>query len=199
MLLPDCTLFPHGGLPLFIFEPRYRKMLRDALEGDCLFAVGTLRPDLGTPSGDPARDAAKVGTLGLIRASREQADGTSHLLLHGVTRVSFTAWHGEQDYPCATIEPRATRFSPTGKADAAMKTLRAAVEDALEGFEEEVRKGVFQLLERADSPELMTDIVCQQFVHEPRTRQLLLETDSAADRIPIICDYLIRARAGGQD
>ena len=22
MLLPDCTLFPHGGLPLHIFEPR---------------------------------------------------------------------------------------------------------------------------------------------------------------------------------
>jgi len=33
ILLPDCTLFPHGGLPLHIFEPRYRKMLEDAIEG----------------------------------------------------------------------------------------------------------------------------------------------------------------------
>ena len=30
MLLPDCTLFPHGGLPLYIFEPRYRAMLEEA-------------------------------------------------------------------------------------------------------------------------------------------------------------------------
>ena len=39
MLLPDCTLFPHGGLPLHIFEPRYRQMLDDALEDSCFFAV----------------------------------------------------------------------------------------------------------------------------------------------------------------
>ena len=29
MLLPDCTLFPHGGLPLHVFEPRYKEMLRE--------------------------------------------------------------------------------------------------------------------------------------------------------------------------
>lgn len=33
MVLPDCTLFPHGGLPLHIFEPHYRQMLADALSG----------------------------------------------------------------------------------------------------------------------------------------------------------------------
>ena len=73
MLLPDCTLFPHGGLPLFIFEPRYRKMLEEALEGDCFFAVGKL---LGEEKGDPENFVAPVGTIGLVRASREQDDGT---------------------------------------------------------------------------------------------------------------------------
>src|SRR5690606_22423496 len=51
MLLPDCTLFPHGGLPLHIFEPRYRTMLTDALEGSCLFAVARLT---GPETSDPA-------------------------------------------------------------------------------------------------------------------------------------------------
>lgn len=196
MLLPDCTLFPHGGLPLFIFEPRYRAMLKDAIEGHCFFAIASLQ---GEETGDPAVDAAEVGTIVLIRAAREQPDGTSHLLVHGVLRVGFKEWHDGYEYPMATIDPRPVTFSHLGQEKAAMLTLRAAVEDALQDFEEEVRAGVFQLLDRADGPELMTDIVCQQFVHEPITRQRLLEMDSAADRIPLICDYLIKARSGSSD
>ena len=107
MLLPDCTLFPHGGLPLHIFEPRYRKMLEDALEGDCFFAVARLTGD-ETP--DPAECTAPVGTIGLVRASREQEDGTSQLLLHGVMRVRFTEWHDDRPYPFASIEPVISDF-----------------------------------------------------------------------------------------
>src|SRR5687767_1192212 len=102
MLLPDCTLFPHGGLPLFIFEPRYQQMLKEALEGDCFFAVTRL---MGGEDDDPAKCAAAVGTIGLVRASREQDDGTSQLLIHGVMRVRFTEWHQEREYPFASIEP----------------------------------------------------------------------------------------------
>ncbi len=127
MLLPDCTLFPHGGLPLFIFEPRYRQMLNDALEGDCFFAVARL---LGDETENPGESVAPVGTIGLVRASREQEDGTSQLLIHGVMRVRFTEWHHDRDYPYASIEPVISVFTPEKQSVAAMKTLRGAVEDA---------------------------------------------------------------------
>jgi Lon protease-like protein len=197
MLLPGCTLFPHGGLPLFIFEPRYRQMLADALEGDCFFAVGRLRE--GEESGDPAKDADPVGTIGLVRASREQEDGTSNLLLHGVMRVRFTEWHGEKPYPFARIEPVISFFEPKEQAVAAMATLRGTVEDVLQPFPEEVRRGVFELLDRADTPELMTDVVCQQFVHDGALRQRLLEMESVGARIPLICEYLRNASAASQE
>ena len=58
---------------------------------------------------------------------------------------------------------------------------------------EEVQQGVFSLLDQADEPGLMTDIICQQFVHDPQLRQELLEVESVGDRIPLICDYLARA------
>ncbi|MDX1680699.1 MAG: LON peptidase substrate-binding domain-containing protein [Akkermansiaceae bacterium] len=193
MLLPDCTLFPHGGLPLRIFEPRYRTMLEDALQGDCVFAVARL-------NGDEDRDLADVvspvGTVGLIRASREADDGTSQLLLHGVLRVRFKQWHEDKEYPTATIEPLASHFEPEDQAEAAMKTLRAAVEDAVISLPDEVQAGVFDLLDQADEPGLMADIICQQFVHDPDLRQQLLETESVGERIPMICDFL--AKAGGE-
>jgi Lon protease-like protein len=194
MLLPDCTLFPHGGLPLHIFEPRYRKMLEDALEGDCFFAVARMTE----PEQHPSKCVAQVGTIGLVRASREQEDGTSQLLLHGVMRVRFNEWFDDMPYPFAGIEPVLSYFEPENQSDAAMKTLRGAVEDAIRPLPEEVRSGVFALLDRADDPALMTDIVCQQFIHEPDLRQMLLETESVGARIPVICEYLRKASAAAE-
>lgn len=196
MLLPDCTLFPHGGLPLFIFEPRYRKMLEEALEGDCFFAVGKL---LGEEKGDPENFVAPVGTIGLVRASREQKDGTSQLLVHGVMRVRFTDWHQKRDYPFASIEPVISVFEPEDQALNAMKTLRGAVEDAIRGLPDEVQEGVLSLLDRADEPALMTDIVSQQFIHEPNLRQKLLETSAVGTRISILCEYLRNASQADED
>jgi Lon protease-like protein len=196
MILPDCSLFPHGGLPLHIFEPRYQAMLNDALEGGCLFAVTRL---VGDEVDGPELCAASVGTVGLIRASREQDDGTSQLLLHGVMRVRFVEWHDDRDYPCATIVPMPAIFEPESQAQAAMKTLRGSVEDAVSGLPKEVQAGVFSLLDRADDPGLMTDIICQQFVHEADLRQQLLEMESVGARIPVICEYLRKASAEAND
>jgi Lon protease-like protein len=187
MLLPDCSLFPHGGLPLYIFEPRYRKMLEDALEGDCFFAVGRL---LSADPGDPADRVAKVGTIGLVRVSRESEDGTSQLLLHGVMRVRFTEWHDDHDYPYASIEPVISVFAPENQAIAAMKTLRGAVEDAIRSLPTEVQAGVLALVDQAPDPGVMTDIVSQQYIHEPDLRQQLLEMESISARIPLICGFL---------
>lgn len=187
MLLPDCTLFPHGGLPLHLFEPRYRQMLADSLEGDCLFAVTRL---VGAELGNVADYACGVGTIGLIRAARVAEDGSSHTLLHGVLRVRFTRWLDEKPYPFAEIEPVFAVFEPEHQAAAAMKTIRGAVEDAVTGLPAELRANVLAILDRADEPGLMTDIVCQQFVQDPDLRQRLLEMESIGARIPLICDYL---------
>ena len=192
MLLPDCTLFPHGGLPLYIHEPRYQLMLGDALEGDCFFAVARLT---GEDHGRPAGQVAPVGTIGLVRASRLQDDGTSQLLVHGVMRVRFTEWHHDRAYPYASIEPVISVFTPQHQALAAMKTMRGAVEDAISHLPDEVQAGVVALLDRAEDPGLMTDIICQQFIHEPDLRQGLLEAESIGGRIPVICDYLRQASA----
>jgi Lon protease-like protein len=195
MLLPDCTLFPHGGLPLHIFEARYRRMLEEAIEGDCLFAVARL---LAEPDGIEGFEScvAPVGTIGLVRASREMEDGTSNLLLHGVMRVRFLEWLGGKDYPFVRIEPLITVFTPEGGEGAAMKTLRVAIENAIQDLPEAVQQGVFTLLDRAEEPGLMTDIVSQQFVNDPDLRQQLLEMPSAGARIPLICEYLRKAREG---
>jgi len=113
ILLPDTVLFPHGALPLHLFEPRYRQMLEEAIQGNAMFCVGNLLDD---DSHDPERCAAPVGTIGLIRASRESDEGTSNLLLHGVFRVYFESWHSdEKPFPTPPSAPSSTPPSPPPK------------------------------------------------------------------------------------
>jgi Lon protease-like protein len=188
MILPNCTLFPHGRLPLFIFEPRYRRMLEEALEGNCFFAIGRLMADEETEN--PADCCSRVGTIGMVRVSQEADDGTSQLLLHGIQRVRFTEWHDDKPYPYASIEPMISHFDAEHQAVAAMKTLRGAVEDALRHTPKELQTVAMSILDQGDTPELLADIVSQQFIHDPDVRQSLLEIPSVGLRISMLCDFL---------
>jgi len=192
MLLPDCTLFPHGGLPLYIFEERYRTMLDEALAGECVFAVGRVRQ---TEGGED--EISQVGTAGLVRASREGKDGTSQLFLHGVIRVRFTEWLEEKPYPYALIEPIMSDGLDGKVGEAAMKTLAGAVEDAIHGLPDDIRAGVMSMLGQADQAGLMADLVAQQFVHDADLRQELLETVSVGERIRMLCGFFHRLGKDG--
>jgi uncharacterized protein len=192
MLLPDCTLFPHGGLPLFIFEERYRTMLDEALAGECVFAVGRVQDD-----GDGNEVISPIGTAGLVRASRQREDGTSQLLVHGVIRVRFSEWLDGKPYPFALIEPVISEELGGKVGEAAMKTLRGAVEDAIFGLAGDVQSGVLALLDHADEPGLMADLVAQQFVHDADLRQELLETVAVGDRIRMLCEFFEELRKAG--
>ena len=193
ILLPDCTLFPQGALPLHIFEPRYREMLTEALEGDCLFCVARLTADEAT---DTATCTAPIGTAALIRASRELPDGRSHLVLHGIHRVHFREWLPGRSYPYARIEP--VDFIPVPPPEVAHPTnrLREAIDKVLLGFPEKVVTQVNGLLNRVSDVTMMADAIAQQFVHEPDLRQQLLEDPDVASRIDLIVAHLQSLRAG---
>ena len=76
MTLPGMAFFPQALLPLHIFEARYRRMLRDALDSHRLFAVAGL--DLGK-TGSGFEPPYRVATVGMVRACQERQDGTSNL------------------------------------------------------------------------------------------------------------------------
>jgi len=190
ILLPDTVLFPHGAMPLHIFEDRYRQMVGEALEGDCLFCVGNL---LGADSFNPEDHAAKVGTIGLIRASRESPDGTSNLVLHGVFRVHFDKWLDEKPYPVAAIRPLINTTLTEEEDEDYLVLLRAAVNMALKKFPTEVREQVNEVLDRAEDAITSADALAQQFIHDPNDRQRLLENPEVRQRLDFIITFLQKA------
>lgn len=85
--LPNVVLFPHVVLPLHIFEPRYRQMTRDALDGDQLITMVQSRPIAsGPPCVEPV-PIYTVGCVGRIIQHEPLPDGRFNLLLLGCKRV----------------------------------------------------------------------------------------------------------------
>lgn len=188
ILLPKTVVFPHGALPLHIFEERYRKMLDDALEEDCLICVGTLTSE---EKANPTLCTASIGTLGLIRASHELEDGRSNMVLHGVVRVRFLSWPGGKDYPYAHIAPLTTEPLPSDEAPLMVSRLRDQVNATLTGFPTEVKEQLNKILDRASSePAVLADAVAHQFVQENSLRMQLLAESSLEARYELLFEAL---------
>ena len=79
MPLPGAVLFPHALLPLYIFEPRYRKMLEHALQQHRMFCVSLIKPSC--PDWHAPEDFFHFATAGLIRACVDEAIAKSILIL----------------------------------------------------------------------------------------------------------------------
>jgi Lon protease-like protein len=85
--LPNVVLFPHVVLPLHIFEPRYRQMTQDALDGDQLVTIVQACPaDKGNPWVEPVAIAG-VACAGRIIQHERLPDGRFNMLLLGCKRV----------------------------------------------------------------------------------------------------------------
>ena len=80
--LPNVVLFPKLQLPLHIFEPRYREMVRDAVAGEKLIGMAVLKGEWEKAYyGNP--DIFPVGCVGKIVGMTPMADGRCNILLYG--------------------------------------------------------------------------------------------------------------------
>ena len=89
--LTGSLLLPGNLLPLNVFEPRYRNMVADALDGDQLIGMVqplTPRQDNWVVSAQPPENPEiyTIGCLGRIEECEPQDDGRYLIVLRGVAR-----------------------------------------------------------------------------------------------------------------
>lgn len=96
------VLFPGRPLPLHIFEPRYRQLLVDCLEGDRRFGVVAIRN--GHEVGGEA-EVFDVGTVAEIEDVRRFEDGRAEIATRGIERFRILALLGDDPYPRARVAP----------------------------------------------------------------------------------------------
>jgi Lon protease-like protein len=193
MPLPGALLFPHALLPLYIFEPRYRQMLKHALSRHRMFCVALIKShcnDWQTPA-----DFFHTAGVGLIRACVSRGDGTSNLILQGLERVQLTDFDQEAPFPIAMIEPLESDSVPSIETEAlATKVLELYSKLKGDGRRQLPAK-VDRYLSDLSDPEMLADLVAATFVSDALRRQRILEELSVNQRLRLVIQYL-RAESG---
>jgi uncharacterized protein len=92
--LTGVLLLPGTTLPLHIFEPRYRNMVEDVLEGDKIF--GMIQPVVPRQDNRPLPGAEtetpelyKIGCAGYIESWEKFSDGRFFVQLKGLNRFRY--------------------------------------------------------------------------------------------------------------
>ena len=102
--LQDIMLFPDASRPLHIFEPRYREMVADALEGDRIIGMVMLHAGYEDEyAGNPP--IYDIGCAGVITNVQRLEDGRYNIVLGGLVRFRITSEDQSRSYRVAEIEP----------------------------------------------------------------------------------------------
>jgi Lon protease-like protein len=202
MILGNCHLFPQSMLPLFIFEPRYRAMLAEALESHCMFCLAMKRPD------DTGERPCDVAGLGLVRVAVKNPNGTSNLILQGLTRVRLGKVLRTRPFRVHEIEPLVAEPADNLITDALVARALDLIETLLRtgpavppavlaqltgaGKDTPVQiEDCVEALRRVEDPGAFADLVTALLLPDPIMRQVILQTVPVEERLRHLVHFLM--------
>jgi len=185
--LPQTVLFPQTVLPLHFFEPRYRALAQDCVEGSRVMALGTLEAPTDADS-ELIPPVSPVVTLGLIAAERRLPDGRWDIALRGLCRAEITAEH-DSDAPYRVVKVRRLRDRERPDDRLAAADLRSAVVQVANRVPA-LWPQLNPLLLEARSPASLTDVVAGMFIDDVALRRTLLEELRVGRRLELLTDAM---------
>lgn len=180
--LPNVVLFPQMPMPLHVFEPRYRKMVRDALEGERTIGMTLLRPGW-EPEYHGRPPVYPVGCAGVIEQSEALEDGRYNIVLRGTTRFRIREEHEGEPYRVATVEPLPDAPGDATALDERRRRVLAAIGRALDG-------PATLVLQQELPHDLFVNALGQTLSLTPVERQSLLDCDTIAERYTRLLEIL---------
>jgi Lon protease-like protein len=191
--LAGALLFPRSQLPLHIFEPRYRAMIRDAMADERLIAMVQPRDDAEPPA------LFDIGCLGRIGTCEELDDGRFNIVLEGLSRFRI-AREAEVDTLYRQVD--ADRSGFVEDEDAVLHLAqRAEVEREARRYADALGYMVeWGEVSRLDDENLVNGIA-QIAPLDVGSKQALLEAADLADRADLLVQFMQfqRMAPGGAD
>ena len=190
------VLFPGAALPLHIFEPRYRQLLRDVRGGHPAFGDGRFGIVLAGAGGQPG--AGLVGCVAQVRDVETLPDGRSNLVVDGGSRFVIRRLV-DTDRPYAVAEvapyPDLDDAVDAGTLERTAERVRAVLG--------RVAAAAATLADRESAPPTLPDdptelgfAVGAMVDFDLADRQRLLASRSPAERLVIVLELLARAVDG---
>ncbi len=189
MTLPNLAFFPQALLPLHIFEPRYRQMLRDVLGSNRIFAVAGLDTGAGATS-MRHEPPFKVACIGLVRACQKNENGTSNLLLQGLCRVAIESIVANDPYRRIRIRALASEPGAEPGENARLRKELARLIKLKLRLSPGEPGGMADMLKSVEDPEIFADIAAFNLCDSAPLKQRLLETLDVNQRLLMLLRVL---------
>lgn len=180
------VLLPGTALPLHIFEPRYRRMVADAIAGSREFGLVYLPPgqrDDELPSGWPL-------TVARIEDHEPLPDGRSNILVRGTRRVTLAAFvPDDAPYRVATVTDAPDQpdtVQPLESLAAQVRQLFARVAAAARAVADDPDPAPTL----PTDPALLAYAIAAAVDLEPKARQRLLATRDPGERLALVLGLL---------
>lgn len=187
--LPGAILFPRSQLPLHIFEPRYREMVRDAIDG--AGRIGMIQPL--RLDDDNKAPLYGVGCVGEIVGIEELDDGRFNIVLLGANRFRFIRdVEVEVAYRCAEVD---IEVFDDGEPPALSLGERAEVEREARRLGNAMGLAVdWDAVSRLDD-EMLVNAIAQVAPFDVGAKQALLEQPSLEGRADLLVQLMQFHRA----
>lgn len=194
------VLLPTMVVPIHVFEPRYRQMTKDCLDGDREFGVVLIERGSEVGGGDIRTDA---GTLARIVDAQELPDGRWGLVAKGTRRIQVSRWLEDDPYPRAEVQDwpdDELGYDEGAEMDAGLPSVVASWRRVLALQSELGAAGPPATFEVSDDPLTAVWQLSSLSPMGPLDRQRLLTAANAARRLDLLGDSLsvaeeiIRAR-----
>jgi Lon protease-like protein len=195
--LPRVVFFPQTILPLHIFEPRYRAMLKDCLASHGALAMARLT---GPSKEGELPSIASIAGAGVIVEHQPLPGGRANILLHGRARVRL------EELPFVPPYRRARATLLSDAHDTVPYADKAALLACAEAFAAEVRQHNPEFSFRIPASlaaGVLSDYCAHHLLVDAALRQTLLEELSPVERVRIVTQELavqhstMRRESGG--
>jgi Lon protease-like protein len=182
--LAGAILFPRAQLPLHIFEPRYREMVRDTIEGAGL--IGMIQPQ--RLDDDNQAPLYAVGCVGELVGVEERDDGRFNIVLLGSNRFRIIR-EAEMDTPYRCADVDITAFDDSDPPPLSLAE-RAEVEREARRLGDALGLAVdWTAVSRLDD-EMLVNAIAQVAPFDIGAKQALLEQATLTERTNLLVQLM---------
>ena len=175
--LPNLVFFPETRLPLHIFEPRYRQMAKDAIEGEKRIGMMLLKPgwEMNYYGSPPVYE---IGTLGTIEHAVALQDGRFNIVLNGTVRYRILEHVSDSPYRLARVVAAPENAPSPMEAYAQRQWLTELSQQYLQGLPGQTSVPELENVKL----DALTNALIMSLDVPPEEKQSLLEIDDLAQR-----------------
>jgi Lon protease-like protein len=192
--LAGALLFPRAQLPLHIFEPRYRAMVRDALGKDSFIGMIQPRDEKEQPA------LFQIGCIGRISAAEELEDGRFNIVLEGVARFRIAS-EADVTTPYRQVDADRSGFEDDAEPEPLASIQRAELERESRRYADALGYAVDWAAVGNLDDEMLVNSIAQIAPLDTGSKQALLEAADLSVRADLLVQVMQfqRMQPGGVD